>query len=257
MLKIQALRSFARRNEKETGAEMVEVVTSAQMRAIERAAIESGQVTGAELMERAGATVVAEAVAVVAPPSAPQAVVLCGPGNNGGDGYVVARLLAQRGWTVKAYAWGDPARMPADALAMRRAAEGVVKITPLGAGVVPRWFWDYDPPPAPDVVVDALFGIGLGRYPVPLFRLLQRYCPPTRAWKVIAVDMPSVLSAETGAVFDPGPGIAGAHDFGADVTVTFHAPKPGHLLGDGPRLRGRLVVADIGLGPWDHHRHDA
>lgn len=242
---------------------MVEVVTSAQMRAIEQAAIESGAVTGAELMERAGQAVV-QAILAEWPAlqrSTAQAVVLCGPGNNGGDGYVIARVLAEMGWDVQVFHHGDPARMPPDAKVMRLAWEHRGKVTELGTAAVPRWFWDYDPPPfsgqACGLVVDAIFGIGANRYPVSVYRLLQRYCPPDRHWKVVAVDTPSTLDAATGLAFDPGPGIAGHSAFAADLTVTFHAPKPGHLHADGPRLCGRLVVADIGLGPWDKARHVA
>ncbi len=237
---------------------MTEVLTSAQMRAIERAAIESGAVTGLDLMERAGLGVV-DAILAQWPTlgcGAPKAVVLCGPGNNGGDGFVVARLLAALGWDVTAYAWGDPGRRPRDAAAMLAALPASVTLKRLGAGVVPRWYWDHSDPPDPSLVVDALFGIGLSRYPVPVHRLLERYCPPRRRWRVAAVDVPSVLDPETGRLLDPGEAIRAPHAFGADLTVTFHAPKPGHRTGDGPRLCGHLVVADIGLGPWDHHRHD-
>jgi hydroxyethylthiazole kinase-like uncharacterized protein yjeF len=251
--------AFAVQAQNEGGAKMTEVLTSAQMRAIERAAIDSGAVTGLELMERAGQAVVAAILAEWPDlaTGAPRAVVLCGPGNNGGDGFVVARLLAARGWAVKVYAWGDPDRRPPDATAMSAALPSTVTLKRLGTAVVPRWYWEYADPPDPALVVDALFGIGLSRYPVPVQRLLERYCPPRRRWKVVAVDIPSVLDAETGRVFDPGAGIRAPHAFGADLTVTFHGPKPGHLADDGPRLCGKLVVADIGLGPWDQHRHDA
>jgi hydroxyethylthiazole kinase-like uncharacterized protein yjeF len=89
---------------------MTELLTAAQMRAIEQAAIESGQVTGLELMERAGRGVV-EAILEEWPELATtshRAVVLCGPGNNGGDGFVVARLLRDRGWEVEVFLYGDP-----------------------------------------------------------------------------------------------------------------------------------------------------
>jgi hydroxyethylthiazole kinase-like uncharacterized protein yjeF len=254
-----AMGLFCGRDANAGGAKMTEVLTSAQMRAIERAAIDSGAVTGLELMERAGQGVV-DAILAQWPELAagnPRAVVLCGPGNNGGDGFVVARLLAGRGWVVKVYAWGDPERRPPDATAMSAALPSTVTLKRLGAAVVPRWYWDHSDPPDPALVVDALFGIGLSRYPVPVHRLLERYCPPRRRWKVVAVDIPSVLDPETGQVFDPGAGIRALQAFSADLTVTFHGPKPGHLADEGLRLCGKLVVADIGLGPWDQHRHDA
>ncbi|MCP5075059.1 MAG: bifunctional ADP-dependent NAD(P)H-hydrate dehydratase/NAD(P)H-hydrate epimerase, partial [Rhodobacteraceae bacterium] len=96
---------------------MTELLTAAQMRAIETAAIESGEVTGLELMERAGRGVV-EAVFEEWPELAKtshRAVVLCGPGNNGGDGFVVARLLHDWGWEVEVFLYGDAAKLPPDA----------------------------------------------------------------------------------------------------------------------------------------------
>ncbi|MCF6315966.1 MAG: NAD(P)H-hydrate epimerase [Marinosulfonomonas sp.] len=96
---------------------MTELLTAAQMKAIEQAAIDSGQVTGLELMERAGRGVV-EAVFEEWPELATtshRAVVLCGPGNNGGDGFVVARLLKEWGWEVEAFLYGDAERLPPDA----------------------------------------------------------------------------------------------------------------------------------------------
>ena len=96
---------------------MTELLTAAQMRAIEQAAIDSGEVTGLELMERAGAGVV-EAIFEEWPELATtshRAVVLCGPGNNGGDGFVVARLLKEWGWQVEVFLYGDEAKLPPDA----------------------------------------------------------------------------------------------------------------------------------------------
>jgi hydroxyethylthiazole kinase-like uncharacterized protein yjeF len=92
-------------------------LTAAQMRAIEQAAIESGRVTGLELMERAGRGVV-QAILAEWPELATsrrEALVLCGPGNNGGDGFVVARLLSERGWEVEVFLYGDPEKLPPDA----------------------------------------------------------------------------------------------------------------------------------------------
>ena len=94
---------------------MFEILSAAEMRALEQAAIESGSVTGLELMERAGRAVV-DAVLAEWPDlaKAPQkAIVLCGPGNNCGDGFVIARLLQDWGWEVAAFLYGDPALLPA------------------------------------------------------------------------------------------------------------------------------------------------
>ena len=98
---------------------MTDLLTAAQMRALEQAAIASGEVTGLDLMERAGAGVV-EAILAEWPDLAltsHRAVVLCGPGNNGGDGFVVARLLKQRGWEVEVFLHGDPEKLPPDSFA--------------------------------------------------------------------------------------------------------------------------------------------
>ncbi len=97
--------------------EMTELLTAAQMRAVEAAAIAGGEVTGLELMERAGRGVV-EAIFEEWPElraTSHRAVVLCGPGNNGGDGFVVARLLKEWGWEVEVFLYGDPSRLPPDA----------------------------------------------------------------------------------------------------------------------------------------------
>ncbi|MGL6212215.1 MAG: NAD(P)H-hydrate epimerase, partial [Paracoccaceae bacterium] len=104
---------------------MTELLTAAQMRAIEAAAIASGEVTGLELMERAGRGVV-EAVFEEWPElkaTSHRAVVLCGPGGNGGDGFVVARLLRECGWSVEVFLYGDPERLPPDAQVMCRRWE--------------------------------------------------------------------------------------------------------------------------------------
>ena len=97
----------------------MELLTAAQMRRVEHAAIEGGTVTGLELMERAGRGVV-EAAYEEWPDfaAAPQrALVLCGPGNNGGDGFVVARLLRGAGWQVEVFLFGDADKLPPDAKA--------------------------------------------------------------------------------------------------------------------------------------------
>lgn len=229
---------------------MTEILTSAQMRSIEAAAIESGAVTGLELMERAGAGAVA-AVLAQWPDLAKgghRAAVLCGPGNNGGDGYVIARLLAERGWMVQVLAWGEPGDGAPDARAMRIGWDRFGPVAPLGSlgdfGFAQLW---------PELVVDALFGTGLTRaLPEPLGNVLtgidhwdERVRPGCR---FVAVDIPSGLCADTGRKL--------GRVLPAGLTVTFHAEKHGHRLEDGPKLCGKVVVVDIGLDPWDHHRHD-
>ena len=206
---------------------MTDLLTSAQMRAIEAAAIASGAVTGLDLMERAGAAVVAAIRETWPQRAAGRALVLCGPGNNGGDGFVVARLLLQHGWQVEVFLYGDPEKLPPDAsvnLARWRAHGALGAYRDLaGAG-------DHD------LVIDALFGIGMRR-PMAELGPLQGILAG-RASRV-AVDLPTGLDADTGQTVAPR--------LRADLTVTFHAAKPGHYLADGPAHCGRLVVADIGL----------
>jgi hydroxyethylthiazole kinase-like uncharacterized protein yjeF len=213
------------------------------MRAIERAAIDSGRVSGGELMERAGAGVVA-AILAQWPDLATdghRAGVLAGPGNNGGDGFVIARLLAARGWDVEVFFYGDPEALPPDAGAnWDRWCEAGGAVSP----IVPHRGRDMrfaDPPV--DLWVDALFGTGLTRPLPPEVVAVFNAILYERNWqenRLVAVDIPSGLHADTGERLSP---LALA----ADLTVTFHAKKQGHLLGDGPKVCGPVVVANIGL----------
>ena len=241
---------------------MTELLTSAQMRALEQAAIASGAVTGLQLMERAGAGVV-EAVWAEWPElqtGALHAVVLCGPGNNGGDGFVVARLLAGWGATVWTFLWGEPDRLPPDAKANHDAwaALGPVRRVAVLSEIAPQvdaLLTAALGQVGPLLVVDALFGIGLSR-PVPRFDVIGR-----EAWnavfsgagvelRTVAVDVPSGLCADSGRVLaSPGAGWVPETALNTGLTVTFHRAKPGHYLADGPHNCGRLRVVDIGLRP--------
>jgi hydroxyethylthiazole kinase-like uncharacterized protein yjeF len=212
--------------------EEMEILTAAEMRAVEAAAISGGAATGLGLMERAGRGVV-DATLHWRPDLATRphrAVVLCGPGANGGDGFVIARLLAQRGWEVAAAAFGPPARAGTDAAEMRRrwSEIGVVRdpgaVSSAGAGA--------------DLLIDAGFGTGLTR-PVP-----DVARDALAAWTgegIVAVDAPSGLCLDSGR--------ARGAVRAADLTVTFHRAKRGHFLDEGPALCGRLAVVDIGLEP--------
>jgi hydroxyethylthiazole kinase-like uncharacterized protein yjeF len=198
-----------------------EILGVAQMAAADRAAVKAGT-PSPELMERAGAAV---ADAVSARFSLGRALVLAGPGNNGGDGYVVARRLRERGWDVRVAAAGPPRTQ--DAQEARRLWAG--ETVPIGPE-----------PPRAEVIVDALFGAGLDRaLSAELARLARRLEPAREA--VVAVDVPSGLSGDTGRP-------VGAACFHAGLTVTFHRRKPAHVLQPGRDICGEVVVADIGLG---------
>ncbi|MDZ4095511.1 MAG: NAD(P)H-hydrate dehydratase [Paracoccaceae bacterium] len=223
---------------------MTELLTSAQMRAVEAAAIVSGAASGLELMERAGGGVV-EAILARWPElgrGPGRALVLCGPGNNGGDGFVVARLLAQRGWLVEVLLFGDAGRLPPDARAnyLRWCEMGAVGVfardCPAGMQT------------AGGVLVDALFGTGLTRaLPSDLAAGLRalRQAPGGDGWRRVAVDVVSGLCADSGRVLHPEGGATQVP--GADLTVTFHRQKLGHHLAEGAGLSGQVVVFDIGL----------
>lgn len=224
---------------------MTELLTSAQMRAVEMAAIDSGHVTGLTLMERAGQGVV-DAILAQWPALAEaphRAVVLCGPGNNGGDGFVVARLLREAGWSVTVYLHGTAEKLPPDARSACDAwcAMGGLHLlpdTPPGSAPLLPGF-----DPQPDLWVDAFFGIGVNRplpEPVTLMMHHVQASQLSRTAPIVAVDIPSGLSADTGQSVQ-------AFYLTADLTVTFHTLKPGHVMADGPSRCGRVVVADIGL----------
>ena len=220
-------------------------LTSETMRAIESAAIQSGAVTGLELMERAGQGVVG-ALFVRWPECARRpgrALVVCGPGNNGGDGFVIARLLHEKGWTVRTVLLGDPARLPPDARANhdRWRRIGPVEIASRAPAA----------DAADDVVIDAAFGTGLTR-PVTALEDLARSLARLRDRRprVVAVDIPSGLDADSGRWLRTAEG-APETVLAADLTVTFHRPKIGHAAADGPAACGQVAVADIGIAPWD------
>jgi len=192
---------------------MEELLTPAEMALADAAAIAAGTPV-AVLMERAG-WAVAQAIRARFRPC--RVVVLCGPGNNGGDGYVAARLLACEGWPVAVAPWAAPRGDAATAAAL----------------------W-HVPMPSPadaaraDLVIDAVFGAGLARdIPPELSAILAT------ARRIVAVDVPSGLDGATG---QPRGAVAPA-----TLTVTFHRRKPGHLLLPGRVLCGETVLAEIGI----------
>ncbi|MBL9057901.1 MAG: NAD(P)H-hydrate epimerase, partial [Rhodobacteraceae bacterium] len=226
---------------------MTELLTAAQMRAIEEAAIASGQVTGLELMERAGQGVV-EAIFEEWPELARapgRAVVLCGPGNNGGDGFVVARLLRGWGWEVEVFLYGDAERLPPDARVNYERWLGMGEVGTLETLLALSPF-----PFAQSVgiYVDAIFGTGLAR-PFSALEELGHWLSFARdGFKVpvVSVDIPSGVCCDSGRWLcvnedrlHPG--------FPADLTVTFHRPKIAHHLQNGPSACGKTVTVDIGL----------
>lgn len=201
-----------------------ELLSAEEMGRADRLAVAAG-VPGLVLMENAGRAV-ADAVAELAAGMGGAIAVACGPGNNGGDGFVAARLLRERGLRVRVGLLGAREALKGDAAAM--------------AG---RWSGDIEPlSPATiagaDVIVDAMFGAGLSR---PLEGAAAQVVEAiTAAGKpVVAVDVPSGLDGTTGRA--DGPAVQAAR------TVTFFRLKPGHLLLPGRLLCGEVRLADIGI----------
>ncbi|RUM97866.1 NAD(P)H-hydrate dehydratase [Pseudaminobacter arsenicus] len=199
-----------------------EILTPAEMALVDRAAIEGGPLSGIDLMHNAGHAVAALILERFS--GAAKVDVLCGPGNNGGDGYVVAGLLSDAGMNVALYAQGRP-RVGSDAAIAARECP-----------IQPQPLADYEPE-AGSVIVDALFGAGLSK---PLSHELCRIAEATSSRTVVAVDLPSGVSGETGVILGAA--------FRAAITVTFTRKKPGHLLLPGRDFCGEVVVADIGIG---------
>ena len=214
-----------------------ELLTPDEMARADAAAISSG-VSGLALMEKAGEAVADVAASLVLPLSRtkPRIAVLCGPGNNGGDGYVAARLLAGRGLAVTCFTLGDPAKLKGDARSAAAAWMGA------------RHSLQAFDPDIFDLVIDALFGAGLTRdLDGGAAEAAARICDwRMRGGRVLAVDVPSALDGRTGQV--RGTVIE------ADATVTFFRLKPGHVLMPGRALCGDLHLAHIGMpdGLLDH-----
>lgn len=231
-----------------------QTITSAEMRALEQDVMGSGSVTGLELMERAGMGVVV-AIFEEWPEFSlgqPRAVVLCGPGNNGGDGFVVARLLKGRGWSVEVFFYGDVHRLSSDAQSNYERWSGIGEIRTMTDETFDGW---PEPEVDVDLVIDAIFGIGLTRPFVAFGHLRDQlnyiqahyFARSSLSGGVVAIDVPSGMNADTGQY----PGFEHESPFDqcivANLTVTFHARKPGHVFVDGPGYCGKVVVKDIGL----------
>ena len=204
---------------------MQEILTPAEMYRVDAAAGARG-VPSLTLMENAGRAVAEE---IVRRYGARKTLVLCGPGNNGGDGFVCARYLKQWGWPVRLALLGNRAALKGDAAAVAARWEGEVEIFSL----TPRSPPQHEEPVG--LIVDALFGAGLSRDFDPAIAEWMKSAGAT----IVAIDVPSGLDGGTGQVRG---GCAGA-----DVTVTFVRKKPGHVLMPGRGLCGETVVADIGI----------
>lgn len=223
---------------------MIPVLSRAQMRAFDAHAIKKCRVPSLVLMENAGrgATDILERELLAGRAAGHRIVVMCGVGNNGGDGLVVARHMLSRGAHVEVWLAGDLSKATEDFLANHGAFVGIggrAQAIPLG-----RPLDDVSHSIASaDVVVDALFGTGLDREIVePLasvVRLLEAPRSPSARTRVVALDVPSGTDADTGVALGP--------TVSADLTVTFAHLKLGHVTGRGALASGPVHVVDIGV----------
>lgn len=214
---------------------MHELLTCEEMAEADRRAVALG-VPSLTLMENAGRAVADEAEKMVAPGA--RIVVLCGPGNNGGDGFVAARYLKERGYDVRVACLVPVEQLKGDAAEMARRCSRVLSISDISGGPVDRGFAIADF----ELVVDAVFGAGLSRPPEGVYDSILKSM--TLAWlnvvPILAVDVPSGLDGTTGQTLS---------EFAvrATRTITFFRKKPGHVLMPGRELCGEVAVADIGI----------
>ncbi len=231
---------------------MTELLTAAQMRAIEQAAIDSGEVTGLELMERAGQGVV-DAIFEEWPDLRKKnhrAVVLCGPGNNGGDGFVVARLLKEADWQVEVFLYGDAEKLPPDAKVnfqrwttldvVGAMAEAPVSLMPQKGSCAP-------------ILIDALFGTGLVRpLPPQVEACLKQAQFLNDGRRIVSVDLPSGICSDSGRVLrypsadhDRMPMLNEAVT--PHLTVCFGWKKLGCVLSHGSMDCGKVYLSPLGI----------
>jgi len=221
---------------------MLHTIFPEEMKRVERRAMENTGVTSLTLMERAALYVANAARPYLS--RGGELLLACGPGRNGGDGLAAVRMLLEKLPNLNVTVWklsGTPAA---------ETAEQWERLTVFGSRVHTVSLNGNAPQTPPNVscVIDALFGTGLSRPlesdAVAAIRALNEGCAP-----VVAVDIPSGLNGATG--YAPALGDSG-NIMRATVTVTFHRPKIGLFLGDGPDCSGRVIVANIGIAPeWD------
>jgi hydroxyethylthiazole kinase-like uncharacterized protein yjeF len=210
----------------------MKVVTAEEMRGIDKKTIEEFGIPGVVLMERAGLAVASRIKEIF---GRKRVLVVCGSGNNGGDGFVVARYLYKEGWDVKVFLTSKPEDLKGDALLEYKiAAKSGVPISPVEellthhSSLITKH----------SIFVDALLGTGLGKNVAgtlsEVIRLVNKLNMP-----IVSVDIPSGISSDNGQIM--GQAVK------ADYTITFGLPKRGHLLYPGAEHTGKLFVEDIGF----------
>lgn len=208
----------------------MKVVTAEEMRSIDRRTIEEYGIPGPVLMERAGLSV---ALRIRELYEKRKVIVLAGGGNNGGDGIVVARDLFSRGWNVRVLLLAREGKLSPDCLLQYRIAGKTGVPIEFRKAVTSKDLHSA-------VVVDAILGTGINKPVTSPVSDIMGFLNKSDC-QVISVDIPSGLSADTGAIM--GEAVR------ADFTVTFGLPKAGHLLHPGAEYTGKLFVEDIGFPP--------
>jgi hydroxyethylthiazole kinase-like uncharacterized protein yjeF len=222
----------------------MKALTASEMREVDRLTTERCGISGAQLMENAGRNVCEFLSARLADNHGREAAILCGKGNNGGDGFVVARLLHERGWKPKVYLFASPESVRGDAAAnlarLRAGGAEVLVVTDMRGWETVRAGLAASP-----AIIDALLGTGISGAVEGLLAAaiehvneISRRCTAVMPEMVLAVDTPSGLPSDGGPAQGP---VIFAH-----ATVTFTAPKIGQLISKDAESCGRLLVREIG-----------
>jgi ADP-dependent NAD(P)H-hydrate dehydratase / NAD(P)H-hydrate epimerase len=216
------------------------LTTPEEMRSFDAAAANRYRIPGSVLMENAGRGVADRIANATGNIAGKDVAIVCGKGNNGGDGFVVGRHLLLRGARVTVFLLATPAAIKGDArlhldilLALRKPAGDALRIVSCATRFNP-------PPLAPAIIVDAIFGTGFSGAPRGVSASAIRWINATEAF-VVAIDIPSGLDGATGHL--AGDAVR------ADLTVTMAAEKVGQYLASGPDCCGRIEVVDIGITP--------
>lgn len=211
---------------------MMKILTASQMKRLDQWAIKEAGIPALCLMENAGRVVALETVKALKRVKGRRVCVVCGAGNNGGDGFVAARHLLNHGAAVAVLFAGGTSKLGPEARvnfrALQRLNIPIRVFDARGRRELAK----------ADVIIDALFGIGLSREITGILREIIDAVNASSA-HVLAVDIPSGLDATTGKIW--GACVK------ADTTVTLACPKKGLFAGHGPECSGKIVVADIGI----------
>ncbi|MFH1029334.1 MAG: NAD(P)H-hydrate epimerase, partial [Pseudomonadota bacterium] len=212
------------------------VVTAHTMQEIDKQTINEFGIPGLTLMENAGRCCVEEIIAEFGLKGNNRAVILAGKGNNGGDGYVIARMLNQKGWSVKVFILAEREQISGDAAAnLDKLSSNMINYCP-HEGQLPALHMEEIF--QADVIVDAMLGTGL-RSDIAGIYLEAIQLVNASGRPVLSVDIPSGIHGTTGRIL--GDAIR------AYITVTFAFAKLGHVLYPGAEHTGRLIIADIGI----------